>query len=144
MILQPAPPEHYDWIATRAQLLCGPQFRAIEALADDGRILGMVGFDGWLPNAVSLHIAMEEPAVIPRAERRRAMHRLIRDAFRIAFNGCGKGVAVATVLSTNDRSRRLVERVGFKPASKIEDAWAPGVDLLFYSMRREDCRWLEA
>lgn len=142
MIIQPAPPEHYRWIAERANLVPGPQFGAIEAVTDGGRILGMVGFDGWLPNAVSLHIAMEEPGEVSREARRAAMHELIACAFRTAFEGCGRGVAVATVLSDNQRSRRLVERLGFEPAGCLKDAWSPGVDLLLYSMRREACRWL--
>jgi RimJ/RimL family protein N-acetyltransferase len=144
VIVRPASPETYGWIAARANLVPGPQFQAIEAVTEEGRILGMVGFDGWLPNAVSLHIAMEEPGEVTRADRRRAMHALIETAFRTAFNGCGRGIAIATVLSNNDRSRRLVERVGFRFAGKLEDAWEPGVDLLFYQMRRDECRWLEA
>lgn len=143
MIVRPAPPEHFAWIAQRANLVPGPQFGAIEAVTDGDRIIGMVGFDGWLPNAVSLHIAMEEPGEVSRDLRREAMHRLIGDAFRIAFNGCGRGVVVATVLSSNERSRRLVERLGFTPAGCLKDAWSPGVDLVLYTMRREACRWLE-
>lgn len=142
MILRVAAPEHYDWIASRANLVPGPQFGAIEAVTDEGRIIGMVGFDGWLPNSVSLHIAMEEPGEIPREIRRAAMHDLISCAFRSAFDGFGRGVAFATVLSNNTRSRRLVERLGFEPAGCLEDAWSRGVDLLLYSMRRDACRWL--
>lgn len=142
MIVQPAPTEHFAWLAERANLVPGPQFGAIEAVTDGERIVGMVGFDGWLPNAVSLHVAMEEPDRVPRELRREALRQLTRVGFGIAFNGCGRNVALATVLSSNERSIRFTESLGFRKVATLTDAWAPGVDLLIYQMRRDECRWL--
>lgn len=131
--MRPAPPEHYSWIADRASLVVDDQFRAIEAM-DGARIAGMVAFTGWTPNAVHLHIALESPI---------ALRRLVTHGFGIAFNRCGKGVALAPVMSTNRRSIRLVEHLGFRLAGVLADAWAPGVDVRIYQMRRDECRWLK-
>jgi hypothetical protein len=133
VIVRDAPTEHYGWLAERATLVIGDQFRAIEAIDDAGRIHGMVGFDGWMPNAVSMHVALENPA---------ALRSVLRTAFRIAFLVADKGVARAYVLSTNTRSLALVARLGFTFAYRSVNGWAKGVDIILFEMRREDCRWL--
>ena len=131
--VQPAPAEHYPWIAKRAGLVIGDSFRAIEVM-DGERILGMVGFDGWTPNSCSLHIAVESPI---------ALRKLAYRGFYTVFVGLKRGVALASVLSTNLRSQRMVQGLGFREVARLRDAWMPGVDMLIYEMRREECRWLE-
>lgn len=133
MIVRAAPPEHYGWIAKRANLVCGPSFRAIEAVDASGKVHGMVGYDGWTPNAVQMHVALDNPA---------ALRALLKPGFSIPFVEFGRGVALATVLGTNGRSLELVPRLGFRFAHRIVDGYEPGVDVLLFEMRREDCRWL--
>ncbi|WP_242394854.1 GNAT family N-acetyltransferase [Anaeromyxobacter oryzisoli] len=136
IVVRAAPPEHYRWIAERAQLVCGSQFRALEAV-DGDRIVAMVGFDGWTPNAVSMHVALDHPS---------ALRHVLRPAFGIAFDappgGAGKGVAVATVLSTNRASLRLVKHLGFREVGRITGGWERGVDLVLLELSRERCRWV--
>jgi RimJ/RimL family protein N-acetyltransferase len=137
--VQAAPPDHHKWIAKRAGLNLHPGFCAIEAVDEDGRIHAMVGFDGWLPGAVCMHVALDSPA---------ALRSILRPAFRAAFapypQGFGKTAAIATVLSTNARSLRLVEKLGFRRAYVGKDWSGPGVDFVAFEMRRDECRWLEA
>ena len=133
MIVRAMPPEHYPWLAVRAQLTIGPEFRAIEAIDDAGRILAAVGYDGWAPNSVSMHVALEHPA---------ALRHILRPAFRIPFVEFNKGVVFGTVLATNEKALRLDLHVGFREVARLKDAWAPGVDVLILEMRREDCRWI--
>ncbi len=139
MILRPAPAEHYPWIAERASVVVGPAFRAIEAIGEQGQIVGMVGMEIAVPNTASLHIAMEEPAAVPREVRRKALRMLITAAFRTTFLGLWKQIAVAQVLSTNDRSLSLVRRVGFREVFRGKDYWAEGVDIVTFEMRRDEC-----
>jgi RimJ/RimL family protein N-acetyltransferase len=127
-----SPAAHYGWIAERAQLVVGPQFRAIEAI-DGDRILAMVGYDGWTPGAVMLHVALEHAA---------ALRHVIRRGFEVAFRH--RPVVVASVLSTNRASLELVRHLGFREAGRGLDWWAPGVDLVWFDMRRHECRWLGA
>ncbi len=134
MIVRAAPPEHFSWIADRAGLVPGGGFHALEAVDASGRIHGMVGFDGWTPNAVALHVAIDHPA---------ALRHLIRPSFAIAFESFGRSVVVATVLSANTKSLRLVRHLGFREVMRGRDWWAPGVDMVWHEMRREECRWLE-
>lgn len=136
MIVRAAPPEHHPWIAERATLSLGPQFMAIEAVEGE-RVLAMVGFDGWTPSAVSLHVAVEHPA---------ALRHVLKAGFGVAFDapprGFGRRLAVATVLGTNKKSLRLCEHLGFCEVGRLPDGWDKGVDLVFLAMRREDCRWI--
>ena len=64
LTVKPAAPEDYSWIASRAELVIGPAFRAIKAVDASGRIHGMVGYDGWTGNACSVHIALDSPAAL--------------------------------------------------------------------------------
>jgi RimJ/RimL family protein N-acetyltransferase len=132
VIVREATRDRYAWIAQRAPLTAGTEFRAIEAVDAAGRIHGMVGYDGWTPNAVTMHIALENPA---------ALRSLMEPMFRIPFFSLGRGVALASVLGTNARSLALVRHVGFREACRIRDGHSVGVDLVFFEMRREDCRW---
>lgn len=133
MRVLPAHPSDYEWIAKRAELCIGPQFRAIKAVDASGRIHGMVGYDGWTGNAVSMHVAVEHPM---------ALRSLIGPGFRIPFLEFGKGVALAMVLSTNARSLAMVPVLGFRETHRIRDGWAVGVDLVMFEMRREECRFV--
>jgi hypothetical protein len=94
----------------------------------------MVGFDGWTPGSVSFHVALEYPA---------ALRRLIKPAFDLAFVRLKKQVVLATVVSTNQRSLRLVRHLGFRETHRIVDGWSVGAHLVIHEMRRPECRWLE-
>lgn len=128
-----APREHYGWIAQRASLIVGDSFRAIEAVESD-RILGMVGYDGWTPNSCAMHVAIDD---------KRAAHKLLRPAFGIPFTELKKGVVLGSVLSTNAKALVLDRKLGFRQVARLRDVWQPGVDLIIFEMRREECRWLK-
>lgn len=123
--VRPAPPEHYGWIAERAGLVAGPQFRALEAVAGE-RILGMVGYDGWTPNSCTMHVAIEEPI---------AVRRLLARAFDVPLQlDQPRRVALAAVLSNNEKSLRFTEHLGFERVAELRDAWEPGVHLVLFRM----------
>lgn len=138
MILREAPPEHYGWMAERAEVWVRPGFRAMEVV-DGERILGMVGFDGWHQNSCAMHVALD-----PSLSGRRALGMLIRPAFRFVFESCGLGVAIATVLGTNKPALRLTKHLGFREVAIGRDWYAKGVDLVWLEMRAEECSWLTA
>lgn len=133
ILVRAAPPEHYDWIARRAHLVIGSSFRAIEAIDEQGQIAAMVGYDGWMPNSCAMHVAIENRA---------AGRRILRPAFGIPLVEAKKRLVIATVLSTNNKSLKLVKHLGFKPLCVLRDGWAEGVGIHFFEMRREDCRWI--
>lgn len=131
--LRAAPPEHYPWIAERASLSLTREFRAIEAVDEDG-ILAMVGYDGWLPNCCSMHVAVERPF---------PARRFLRQAFGIPFLESGRDIVVGWVLGTNRKALDLDRRLGFRETHRIRDGWEKGVDLVLFEMRRHECRWIQ-
>lgn len=95
----------------------------------------MVGYDGWTPNSCTVHVAIEKPM---------ALRRLLGRAFRIPFIDLRFDLVLASVFSTNAKSLDLVIGLGFKRLCVVRDGWKRGVDLHFFEMRHENCRWLRS
>jgi RimJ/RimL family protein N-acetyltransferase len=142
--VQAAPPAHHAWLAERAGLTLHAGFMALEAVREDGQIVGMVGFDGMCGTndsrphgCVTLHVAVEHPA---------ALRHLLRAGFGAAFEapprGFGKVAAIATVRSDNRASLKLVGHLGFRHVHTGKDYIAPGVDLVYFELRKEHCRFI--
>jgi RimJ/RimL family protein N-acetyltransferase len=133
VIIRAAHPEEFGWLVERAECAITPGFRAIAA-EDAGRIVGMVGFDGWTPNSVTMHVALDSPA---------CLRGLLPEIFGYAFVQAGKGIALGIIPADNARSVNLAKRVGFSEVHRVRDGWAVGVDLVVLEMRRERCRWIQ-
>ena len=137
MIVRIAPPEHLPWLAERAGLFIHPNLAAIEAVRENGAIVGMMGFDGWLGNSCQMHVALEHPS---------ALRHILRPSFHKVFddppNGLGYACVFATVRDDNKAALELVEHVGFRKVGRSRDCVSKGVGLVFHELRREDCRFL--
>lgn len=133
MIVRAAPPEHFQYLVERAGVAPTPYFKAIEAVDEKGTVHGMFGYDGWTPNAVVMHVALDNPATL---------RHLIYPAFQYPFVQLGLGVALCAIRGDNARSLRLTERVGFTRAYTIKNCFGGGVDQMIYELRRENCRWI--
>lgn len=126
-------PHDFGWIQQRTGCGRTAGFKAIKAVDDSGRILGMVGYDGWTENAVQAHMAVETPI---------AWRALTGPAFAYPFLEAGKSVILAIIPASNARSVKLARRFGFRETYRVRDGWAVGEDLVLLEMRREECRWL--
>lgn len=133
-MVQGAPSEHWRWLNERADIVPSPVFKAIEAVDEDGRIHGMVGFDGWTENSVVLTIALDNKA---------ALRSLLNPVFDYAFVQAGRGIALAMVRGGNVRSQGLCRHTGFREIYRIRDGIKIGEDIVLFEMRREDCRWIK-
>ncbi len=133
MIVRVATADHYPWICERARLVITPGFQALEAVRETGEIVGMVAYDGYRPNSVCMHVALDHPS---------AARHLIIPAFRAAFVDLGRGIVYGQVLSNNPRALDLDLHLGFREVARLKDAWEPGIDIHVLEMRREECRWL--
>lgn len=141
-IVQAAPPQHFSWLRSRTQCELSENFRAIEALAPDiiychlcglvhGRIRGMVGYNGWTENAVSMHFAIEGPGAF------KALH---AEAFKYAFEQAGKKMVFGVTPSDNARAIKAIRAVGFREVYREKDGFADGVDIVFSRFTRSE--WL--
>jgi L-amino acid N-acyltransferase YncA len=133
VIITAALPSDFGWFFERTGYSPKHGFKGIKAIDDEGKILGFVGMDAWTPNSVSMHVAVDDPAV--------GKGRLIPESFRYAF-GEDRQVVLGVTPENNRRALALAERLGFVAVYTVKDGWAPGVGLVIQEMRRENCRWL--
>lgn len=132
MTVRAATLEEAAFLTERTGYVPGGGFRGI-ACEVHGRMVGFVGFDGWTPNAVWMHVAVDSPA---------ACRELAQAAFSYAFVDTARGVVLGAIRESNVRSRRLALHLGFRLAGRIRDGWAVGEDVVLLEMRREECRWI--
>jgi RimJ/RimL family protein N-acetyltransferase len=126
--------EHeYGWLVERAGCDISTGFKAIKFVDDTGKIHGMVGYGNWTANAVVLTIALDNPA---------ALREVLKWGFRYPFEQCGRGIALAVVRGKNKRSLSLCNKVGFREVYRVKDGIDVGEDMIFFQMRREECRWI--
>lgn len=133
MKVRAAPPQHLGWIQERVGCALTPGATAIEAIDSAGRVLGMVVFDGWTPNAVQLHVAVDTPA---------AWVALTRPMFQYVFEQAGREVLMGMVLGSNTKCLRLARGLGFRGSHRVKDGHSKGVDLVMVEIRKNECRWL--
>jgi len=126
-------PEEYDWLVERAGCDITTGFKAIKVVDEKGKIHGMVGYGNWTANAVVLTIALDNPA---------ALREVLKWGFRYPFEQCGRGIALAVVRGRNKRSLSLCNKVGFRECYRVKDGIDIGEDMIFFQMRREDCRYI--
>ena len=135
-----APPEHRPWLAERAQVNLHPMLMVIEAVNDEGRILAQVGYERHYPGACMMHVALDHPAAL------RHMVYGKQSAFRLAFDapphGMGCAEVFAPVRDDNRASLFLVEHLGFRKLFHGKDWMGPGVGLVWFGMRKGDCRYI--
>jgi L-amino acid N-acyltransferase YncA len=125
----------FAWLVGMTQCAPTAGMTAIKATDANGKIRGMVGYDGWTESAVFAHMAVDTPV---------AWRSLIPACFEYPFNACGKHVLMGVIPSHNTASWGLAKHLGFRIAYAIRDGWAMGDDLLVLEMRRENCRFLRS
>lgn len=107
--------------------------RGIAALdSTTGQLRGLVAFDEWTPNSCHIHIDMEFP-----------IRGLLLPAFQYPFITLGLGVILGTTPGFHSRALRLAKALGFRRTHETADGWAPGIPLVHWEMRRNECRWLD-
>lgn len=134
MRVRAAHPSHFEWLRQHTGCLVTPDFRAVEAVDEDGRIKGMVGYCNWTPNSVQAHVAVDSPG---------SCRRLLVSAFAYPFIECNRGVMIGLISARNGRSARLATSLGFREVYRIRDGLAVGVDQILMELRREECRFIQ-
>ncbi len=133
MTVLPASAEGLGLLKLRSGAALTPDATGIEARDRDGRVRGVVVYDGWTPNACQMHVALETPA---------AARSLLRMAFRYPFEQLGRRVVLGTIPASNAASWRLARHLGFRIVHRVRQGWDEDADLLFLELRREECRYL--
>jgi hypothetical protein len=151
LIVKASVPQHYIWLAVRSGTELTEGFRAIEVLDDrqescpychivHGRIRAMTGYSSWTPNSVTMHVAGDEEDTSDRAE---VGATLLGPSFQYPFVEQNRKLALIGVISSNAKSLAMCARLGFVETHRVQQGWDDTTDLVLFSMRREDCRWLD-
>lgn len=120
------------WLCERIGYMPTPHIRCVGNVDKDGKILGVVGFDGWNGASCQMHAAGEGNWVNKA---------LIRATFDYVFKVAGLNVVLGIVPSGNDRALRFNKHVGFVEVARISGGHPDG-ELVIMELRRENCRFL--
>lgn len=124
-----------QWLAdqTQGQYIEGVM-RHIGLVDDEtGRILAVTGFGNCNGASVMMHVAGVGKSWLNRE--------FLWFSFHYPFAQLGVNTILSPVESWNTPCRRFIEHIGFLLEATLKDC-SPGGDLLLYSMKRDDCRWL--
>lgn len=124
-----------EWVAARISGSFSADRSTAIGLAGDEQIIAGVIYENWNGRSIVCHIAIESRSLTPG---------FLAAIFDYPFNVCGATKIMAPVSATNAASQRLVVKMGFTPEARIADASSDGSDMIFYTMRRNDCRYLGA
>lgn len=133
MTVRAATTSELAWIVERTSCALTPGARGLAAVDAQGRIVGMVVFDGWTESAAVMHVAFDKPI---------ACRSLLFASFDYLFNQCGRELALGILPSHNEKALAFDKKVGFREAYRVRDGWAAGDDLVLIELRKNDCRWL--
>ena len=75
-------------------------------------------------------------------DRRWCVRRVLRCVFNFCFTCLDCRRASAFVSVSNDKSRKLVERLGFRQEGVLRKYRDNGEDAFVFGMLKEECRWL--
>lgn len=120
-----------EWVAPRVGGTFTTQDSEAVGLERDGTIIAGVLYENWNRRSIVAHIAVEG----------RLTRSFIAAIFDYAFNVCDVEKIISPVGSGNTKSIRLAERMGFTEEARITDAHPDG-DLLIFTLRRSNCRFL--
>lgn len=120
------------WLCERIGYMPTPHLRCIANVTPEGKILGVVGLDGWNGASAQMHVAGEGSWV---------SRELIRATFDYVFNVAGLSLVLGLLPSSNDKALRFNRHVGFSEVARVKGGHPDG-DLVIMELRRENCRFL--
>lgn len=133
MTPEPARSYEMEWLSIKTDVSFSPDARGISAVDQTGRTRGVVAFDSWTPNGCQVHMAIDTPI---------AARCLLPAAADYVFNHACRKLVWMFLYETREKSRKLAESLGFRETYRVKDGWAEGRDIIFFELRRDDCRIL--
>jgi RimJ/RimL family protein N-acetyltransferase len=109
-------------------------FQALGRL-ERGRLLGVVGYNGFCGLTCQIHTAGDGHWV---------SREFIHKTFDYPFVQCGMEHLFAPVAATNARALRFDNHMGFTEFARIKDGYERGTDMIVLTMAKKDCKWISA
>jgi len=115
------------------EIAASTDFQALGRLNSQGKLIGVVGYNGFCGRTCMMHTAGEGNWI---------SRTLLWAAFDYPFNQTKCIQVFATVPDDNQRAMKLDCHLGFTQMAYIKDGWTEGVGLSILTMHKSECRWL--
>lgn len=123
-----------QWMAQRFGQVAPQRAHSTIVLVRDGQIRGAVWLENYNGASAVIHVAGDGRRWLTRA--------FAQAVFHYTFNVLGCRKLIGIVREVNLDAQRFDEHLGFQREHVIEDADPEG-GLIIYSLKREDCKFLE-
>lgn len=102
---------------------------------DKEEVIAAVVMDSWTANSVQCHIIITNPMVL--------RHKFLECAANFIFVEHGRRLIYSLIASNNEKSLKLAKHMGFTVKTRLEEAYAVGVDYVLVELRRKDCMYID-
>jgi L-amino acid N-acyltransferase YncA len=126
-----AGPHVGHWVMSRIGGFFDPVCMSAIGWQNDGRLTAGAAYRDWNGVSIEGQIAADRPLT----------RGFLFAIFDYPFRQLGARKIIATTTADHIRSIRLLRRLGFLEEACLRDA-AWGGDLIIFTLRREDCRYL--
>lgn len=120
-----------DWVAHRINGMFDKDSSSALGLLINGDIKAGVIYEDFNKASVVCHIACNFLS-----------SEFLAAIFDYPFNSMGVNKIIAPVASDNEKSQKLVEKMGFSVEGVLTDCH-PNGDILLYTMKKSDCKYLK-
>ena len=111
-----------------------PQNTACIGQEKDGKLIAVVGYNGFLPNSCQIHVASTDVYWLNKD--------LLFAIFDYPFNKLKVKAIIAPICKDNVKSLNLCRKLGFENVADIPYGHPKG-DLIVVAMKRNQCKWLQ-
>ena len=133
MIVTEDQPYLSNWLGEKVGLIPTQYLVCIGRTDASGKLIGVVGYDGFNGASAEMHCA---------GEGNWLSRKMLYAVFDYPFRVCGLNMVIIQVASGNTQSLKLVQHVGFKVNAVINGAHPDGA-LWILSMNRKECRFFK-
>ena len=120
-----------DWMAQELNMIFTPEKSSCIGLIKDGKLVAGVWYEDYTKASIMTHI------VIKSAINREFLYTI----FHYPFVQLGVEKLIGPVKSTNHEAIKFDIKLGFKEEARLLGVF-PDADLLFFTMSKDDCRFL--
>ena len=103
--------------------------------ADNDEIIGATLMDNWAATSVQCHFIITNPLAL--------RHKFLDCVFNHMFIERGLKSIYGLVPGDNKKAIKINKHMGFTIKSRLEEAFAVGVDYLLMELKRENCMYID-
>ncbi len=102
--------------------------------ADEHKLIGAMIFDNWTRTSVQCHLLLLNPLLL--------RHGFFEACFGYAFGKRGKNIMYAMVPGDNEKSLKIISKLGGTEKCRFENAFKENVDYVIMELKKENCKYI--